>query len=457
MAIQNLLSNRNSRTIPVQASGPALEGELVLPTDTAQPARIGLWVLGVGFGGFLLWAGLAPLDEGVPTPGMVTIETKRKAVQHLSGGIVKQVFVKEGQFVKAGDPLIAIDDAVSLANYQAIRQHYLTVRAMEGRLLAEQGGLGKIAFHPDLLTAGSDVYIQQTMNNQQQLFQSRRMSLQADMDAIKESIRGQEASIQGAEGMLKARTSQLEFLQEELKGMRDLVKDGYAPRNRLLELERMAAEATGSMADLQGNILRAHRSISEMKLRAIQRTQEYRKEVDTQLSDVRREVQADADKFKAASQELERTVMRAPSEGQVVGLTVQTVGAVIASGQKLMDIVPSNEALLLETKVSPHFVDRVHPGMPTDVRFSSFTHSPSLVVQGKIESISTDLITEPQTNMSYYLARVSITPEGMKELGTRQMQAGMPAEVVIKTGERTVLTYLLHPLLKRMAASMKEE
>ena len=457
MAIQNMLPNLKPHNLPGQAAGPALEGELVLPTDTAQPARIGLWVLGIGFGGFLLWAGLAPLDEGVPTPGMVTIETKRKAVQHLSGGIVKQVFVKEGQFVKAGDPLIGIDDAVSLANYESIRQHYLTLRAMEGRLLAEQGGLAKITFHPDLLKVASDVYIQQTINNQQQLFQSRRMSLQADMDAIKESIQGQEASIQGSEGMLKARTNQLAFLQEELKGMRDLVKEGYAPRNKQLELERMAAEAMGSIADLQGNILRAQRAISEMKLRSIQRTQEYRKEVDTQLSDVRREVQADADKYKAASQDLERTVMRAPSEGQVVGLTVQTVGAVIGSGQKLMDIVPRNEALLLETKVSPHFIDRVQPGLPTDVRFSAFAHSPSLVVQGKVESISSDLITEPQTNMSYYLARVSITPEGMKELGSRQMMAGMPAEVVIKTGERTVLTYLLHPLLKRMAASMKEE
>ncbi|MFA6314271.1 MAG: HlyD family type I secretion periplasmic adaptor subunit [Sterolibacterium sp.] len=457
MAIQNLLPKLKPRNLPVPTSGPALEGELVLPTDTAQPARIGLWVLGIGFGGFLLWAGLAPLDEGVPTPGMVTIETKRKAVQHLSGGIVKQVFVKEGQFVKNGDPLIGIDDAVSLANYESVRQHYLTLRAMEGRLLAEQGGLGKIVFHPDLLKASGDGYIQQTMNNQQQLFQSRRMSLQADMDAIKESVQGQEASIQGAEGMLKARTSQLAFLQEELKGLRDLVKDGYAPRNKQLELERMAAEAMGSIADLQGNIMRARRAISEMKLRAIQRTQEYRKEVDTQLSDVRREVQADADKYKAVSQDLERTVLRAPSEGQVLGLTVQTVGAVIGPGQKLMDIVPRNEALLLETKVSPQFIDRVHPGLETDVRFSAFAHSPSLVVQGKVESISSDLITEPQTNMSYYLARVSITPEGMKELGTRQMQAGMPAEVVVKTGERTVLTYLLHPLLKRMAASMKEE
>lgn len=151
-------------------------------------------------------------------------------------------------------------------------------------------------------------------------------------------------------------------------------------------------------------------------------------------------------------------VIRAPAEGQVVGLAVQTVGGVIQPGQKLMDIVPKNEVLLLETKVAPHLIDRVHSGLIADVRFSSFAHSPQLVVQGKVDSISTDLITEPQNpNISYYLARVSVTAEGLKELGNRQLQAGMPAEVVIKTGERSVLTYLLHPLLKRIAASMKEE
>jgi protease secretion system membrane fusion protein len=277
------------------------------------------------------------------------------------------------------------------------------------------------------------------------------------MQAIEESIQGQQASIQGYEGLLKARNSQLELIQEQLQGVRDLVKEGYAPRNQQLEQERMAAEAMGAIADLQGNILRARRTIAEMKMRAIQRTQEYRKEVDGGLADVRREVQADAEKFKAVTQEMDRTIIRAPAEGQVVGLAVQTVGGVIGAGQKLMDIVPQNERLLLEARVPPHMIDRIHPGLPTDVRFSSFAHSPSLVVQGKVDSISSDLITDPRTGMPYYLGRVSITPGGMKQLGSRQMQAGMPAEVVIKTGERTVLTYLLHPFLKRMAASLKEE
>ena len=186
MATRNMLQR-----LPGPLTGKpetTLEGELVLPSDTRRPIKIGLWTLGIGFGGFLLWAGLAPLDEGVPTQGMVTIDTKRKAVQHQTGGIVKQVFVKEGQFVKSEDPLIRLDDALTLANFEGIRQHYLTVRAMEGRLLAEQANQAKITFHPDLQQGSSDPYIKQTLNNQEQLFQSRRLSLQADMQAIKESI-----------------------------------------------------------------------------------------------------------------------------------------------------------------------------------------------------------------------------------------------------------------------------
>jgi protease secretion system membrane fusion protein len=436
-------------------SDAAADGD-ALSVDMKRPMRVGLWTLGIGIGALVLWAAYAPLDEGVPTQGMVAIDTKRKAVQHLAGGIVKQVLVKEGQIVKADDSLIVLDDAVARANYESVRQHYLTLRAMEGRLLAEQSNREAIAFHPDLMQSRQDAYIRQTIDTQGQLFQSRRLSLRAELQAIAESIKGQEASIQGYEGMLGARKSQLAFLEEDLKGMRDLVKEGYAPRNKQLELERMAAEASGSISDILGNTQRLRSSIAELKLRATQRTQEYRKEVDTQLAEVRREVQADAEKYKAGADDLRRMAIRAPADGQVVGLLVQTVGGVVTPGQKLMDIVPGNETLLLETKIAPHLIDKVKTGALTDVRFASFAHTPQLVVEGRIVSISSDLLAEPN-QPPYYLARVAITQDGLKVLGGRVLQSGMPVEVVIKTGERSVLTYLLHPLLKRMAGAMKEE
>lgn len=427
------------------------------PSNSAGASRLGLWVLGVGLGGFLLWASLAPLDEGVPTPGMVTIDTKSKAVQHLSGGIVKAVLVREGDVVTEGQPLLELDEDVARANHEAVRQRYLGLRAMQGRLLAEQGGQAGIVFHEDLLAARTDPLIASQMKTQQDLLQARRAALGADLGAIQENIQGQRSMIATFQSMLESRTRQRQLIEQELAQTRPLVADGYAPRNRLLELERSQADAQAAIADLTGQASRARQTIAELEQRRQARQQEYRKEVESALADVTREVQSDAQKMVAVTSELSRTQIRSPAAGQVVGLAVQSLGAVVQPGQKLMMIVPAGEPLVLETRIAPHLIDKVRPGLPTDVRFSAFAHTPQLVVQGQVTSISNDLLMDPATNAGYYLARVRITPEGMATLGKRQMQPGMPTEVIIKTGERSLLTYLLSPLTRRMAASLKEE
>ena len=431
--------------------------EKVAKKEGARPGRIGLWALAIGFGGFLLWAALAPLDEGVPAQGTVAIDTKRKAVQHLSGGIVEEVLVGEGDEVKEGQLLIKLDSAVARSNHEAVRQRYLGLRAMQGRLLAEQAGQTSITFHPDLVAASSDPLIRQQMQNQEQLFMTRRSLLRSDLQSIEENIQGQEGLLQSYKSMLENRNNQLRLINEELGQLRGLVKEGYAPRNRQLEMERMVSDSNSAIADLQGNTVRALRTIGELRQRALSRKQEHRKEVETQLADVSREVLSDNEKLYSVANDLERTEIKAPASGQVVGLAVQTVGGVVQPGQKLMDIVPKGAPLLLEAHVAPHLIDRVHTDLPVDVRFSSFANSPQLVVDGRVVSISADLLTEPQTNVPYYLARVQVTPDGLKHLGKRQLQPGMPVEVIFKTGERSMLTYLLHPLTKRMAASMTEE
>ena len=454
--VKNLLSlDKKTDAAPVDAAPSAMKSEAM--SGTGRPGRIGLWALAIGFGGFLVWAALAPLDEGVPATGMVAIDTKRKAVQHLSGGIVQEVLVREGDEVKEGQLLIRLDSAVARANHEAVRQRYLGLRATQGRLLAERSGQAKIEFHPDLVAAGSDPLIRQQMQNQEQLFMTRRSLLRSDLQSIEESIQGQEGLLLAYKGMLDNRASQLVLINEELGHLRSLVKEGYAPRNRQLEMERMVADTSTAIADLRGNTERARRSIGEMRQRAMSRQQEYRKEVETQLAEVSSEVLSDNEKLRAVTDDLARTEIKAPADGQVVGLAVQTVGGVVQAGQKLMDIVPKDAPLLLEAHVAPHLIDRVQTDLPVDVRFSSFAHSPQLVVDGKVVSISGDLLTEPQTNVTYYLARVEVTPEGLKRLGKRQLQPGMPVEVIFKTGERSMLTYLLHPLTKRLAASMTEE
>ena len=442
-----------------ERGGDIAEAEVVpISQDSGRVARVGAWALGLGLGGFLLWAAFAPLDEGVPSQGQVAIDTKRKAVQHQQGGIVREVLVREGQKVREGELLLKLDDANTRAGFEGSRQRYLSFRAVQGRLLAEQTGQSKITFHPELLKAAAeDPLIARQVATQEQLFLSRRAGLQADLQSYQESIQGQLALIQAHENILVSRRSQIALLNEELTNTRGLVKDGYAPRNRQLELERMVAESSASIAELQGNIMRGHRSVAELRQKMIARQQEYRKEIETQMAEVSREVEAEESKFAALRNELERVEIRSPAAGQVVGLAIQTVGGVVSAGQKLMDIVPENESLLLESRVPPHLIDKVHAGLPVDVRFNSFAHSPQLVVEGKIVSISGDLLTDAQTNASYYLARINVTPEGYKKLGKHQLQPGMPVEVVLKTGERSLLAYLLHPLTRRMAAAMKEE
>ncbi len=366
--------------------------------DTRSTIKLGIWILLVGFGGFLLWAGFAPLDEGVPCQGLVSIATKRKVVENLRGGRVERVNVREGQMVQQGEVLILLDNQTARARYDEVHQHYLGMRATADRLQAEMSGAATISFHKDLLTDPVNRLAEQNMQNQRQLFLSRRTSLK--------------------------------ILNKQLAAISSLVKEGYAPLSQQHELELKIADFMSGTA--------------------------------SQLAQVQLEVEADGEKTRALAEELADTEVRSPSSGQVVGLQVQTVGAVIQPGQKIMDIVPLHEGLLIDTKVAPHLIDSIHKGLPVDVSFSAFSHSPQLVVQGVVESLSKDIVTEPQVNpampgATYYLARVSVTPQGLKSLGSRQMQPGMPVQVVIKTGERSLLTYLVDPLIKRITVSMKEE
>lgn len=441
------------------ASGEVTDvDDLAARIDTRSPIRLGFWVLIVGFGAFLTWAAFAPLDEGVSAPATVSIETRRKSIQHLQGGIVKSLAAREGQMVKQGDVLVVLDDAASRATFEAVRQNYLMQRATESRLLAEVTEAAAIVFHPDLLAEKSE-FSAQHMRVQQQIFAARRASQGAELAAAQQSILGLEGQIAGMTLMLESRRNQAALQKRQLSNVQSLAEEGFAPRNQALQLEQAQAELRSSLADLESNVQRARSSIAETRLRIAQRRQEYLKEVSTQLGDVRREVQANQERLAAATADLGRTQIRAPVDGQVVGLNLSGVGGVVTPGQKLMDVVPQGESLVLDVKVLPNVIDRVHAGDVTEVRFANFANSPQLVVEGKIITLSGDAVAEQVGTQvqSFYLARVEITSQGLKALGSRNMQPGMQAEVLIRTGERTLLTYLLHPLTKRVAAAMTEE
>ena len=430
-----------------------------MPTDTRSTIRLGFIALVIGFGGFLAWAAYAPLDEGVPAAASVTIDTKRKTIQHQSGGIIRQVAVREGQRVKAGDTLVELDDGATRANFESVRQNYMAQRAAESRLLAELERRDSINFHKDLLAASDDPVIKQHIITQTDLFHSRRASLRSELAAFDESIAGQEATLAGIRLQLENRKLQAQKQGEQLKNMAELAADGYVPRNQVLTLEQSQAELSAVLAELNASKARTERSIAEIKLRKTQRLSDGAKEVASQLADVRRDMQAGREKLDATTAELGRVKIKAPVDGQVVGLAVASIGGVASPGQKLMDIVPNDEGVVLEARIPTQVIDRVSANDPVAVRFSAFARTPQLVVDGMINSISSDVVSEqtPGGTVSYYLARVSLTPEGLKKLGDHRLQPGMTAEVLIKTGERSLLTYLLHPLTKRIAAAMKEE
>jgi len=430
-----------------------------LQADTRSVIRLGIWTLIVGFGAFLIWAAFAPLDEGVPVSAVVSIETKRKTIQHLSGGIVEKVVVREGQQVKAGDLLVELNEGSTRANFEAIRQNYMAQRAAESRLLAEVSGHAKIDFHADLKVAEKDPVIQQHITTQTQLFEARKAALASELAAIKENIAALNAQLAGIDQQLQSRKLQADKQAEQLKNLRELANEGYAPKNTVLQMEQTQAELRAMLADLKANRLKTQRAIAEMSMREAQRKQEALKESASQLAEVRKEVQAGREKLEASGDELARVKITAPVDGQVVNISIASVGGVVTPGQKLMDIVPDSEGVLLDAKIQPQMVDRVRPGDQADIRFSAFAHSPQLVVEAVIKSISKDAVTETTAmgNVAYYTARVQITPEGLIQLGEHHLQAGMPAEVLIKTGERSLLTYLLHPLMKRVAGAMTEE
>ena len=423
----------------------------------ALPGRAGLWLILGGTALLLVWAGFAPLDEGVPTQGLVSLDTKRKTVQHLQGGMVREVLVREGDRVQAEQVLMRLEPATVRANQETVRQHYWSLRAAESRLEAEQRSLPRIQWHSDLQSALQEPAVQPHLQVQTQLFESRKSSFDANQAGLRANLAGLLAQREGGARMLIQRQSQLALFQEELGNIQELVKEGYAPRNRALELQRNLADTSSTIAELESNDQKIQRSIDEMKQRLEQGRAGFQAEVAAQLAEVRRDVQSDAEKLRAVSQDMEHIDIRSPASGQVVGLSVQTVGGVISPGQRLMDIVPEGAPLVVEARIPPHIVDRVKPGLQADVRFSAFAHSPQLTVAGTVQSVSQDVLADPDTRQSYFLARIQLTPEGLAVLGTRTMQAGMSAEVVIRTGERTVLQYLLHPLVRRLAQSMKEE
>ncbi len=428
-------------------------------TDARRYARFGWIVVLVGFCGFMLWALLAPLDKGVPLSGTVAKESNRQAVQHQGGGTVQEILVKDGDRVKRGQVLARMNPIMARSAFEVTEGQYLTARAVEARLVAEMANRRSIDFPEELKKRRNDPRVAEIMSLQEQLLISRQMSLQNEQASIEENIAGLKLQIRGLQESRDSKKEQVEILKEQLSGMRDLAKEGYVARNRLLDLERTYAQLGGAISEDIGNIGRAQRQVLELGLRRSQRVQDYQKEVRSSLTEVQKEAQALAARMDAQQFELQSVEVKAPADGIVVGLAVFTNGGVIPSGFKMMDIVPSDDPLVVEGQLPVNLVDKVHAGLPVELMFSAFNTNKTPHIEGEVTQVSADRSVDEHTGMPYYKVRVKVTADGAKKIAANKLNIipGMPVELFVKTGERTMMNYLIKPILDRAQSSMSED
>lgn len=431
--------------------------DAVPASDPSRALRLGWWIILAGIGGFLLWAALAPLDKGVPLSGTVTVETNRKAVQHELGGTVEEILVQDGQRVKAGDVLVRMNAVLATAEAETLRAQFHAARAAETRLLAERDGT-PMEFDAELQQrARQDAKVAQMLAAQQQLHATRRNTLQSELAGLDQSIAGLQAQQAGLQGSVNSRRQRLALLQQQLDSHRALADGGFVAPVRLLELEQALAQQQAEISEGSGQTERTQRQISELGIKRAQVVQERRKEVHTQLAEVQRELAALESKLAGLDHNLRNIAVTAPVDGTVIGLSVHTRGAVVAPGFKLMDLVPAADALVVEGRLPVHLIDKVHPALPVELSFSAFNQNTTPRVPGEVTSVSADRLTDERTGEPYYRLLAAVTPEGVRELGKAQVRAGMPVDLFVKTGERTLLNYIVRPLADHFRRSMTEE
>ncbi|MFM2069368.1 MAG: hypothetical protein RLZZ584_4277 [Pseudomonadota bacterium] len=450
---QALPVRRRASDHAVQTAAPARPRP---PLDLKLPVVWGLGVLVLGSAGFFAWAATAPLAEGVPADGYVKVETNRKPVQHLRGGIVDAILVREGEHVSTGQVLLRLNDQDVRSRTAVIESRLMAAIALQARLLAERQGAQQLVFPAELQDAPDHEAAAEAMRTQQQLFGARRNGLHTDVAMQESNASSLETYIRGLRAQAEAKAEQIRLLDVELTSMRELARQGYVTRARVSDLERQILLLQGQRGEDLGNIARVRGSVSESRMKITQRRTDASKDVETQLTEVQSRVNELREQRGALRDELERTFIRAPGEGIVVDLAVHGVGGVINPSQRILDIVPAREPLIVEAQVPARLFDNLHAGMVCDVRFTGPDQSVTRPVKGQVNYIAADRSIDPARGESYFITRVQISDQALAEAGLKVMQPGMPATVMITTAHRSLLAYLVAPLGKRISTAMTE-
>jgi HlyD family secretion protein len=425
-----------------QIRGLALAGSLL----------VGVFVVGTG-----VWAAFAPLESAAHAPGIVEVESSRKTVQHLEGGIIGAILVHDGEKVAAGQSLIRLDDTKARTSLVALQGQLWDAKAGEARLVAERDGAAAPAYPAELTQKLDNPEIARVLAGQNKIFQTRRTLLQSKTELIKQRIAQTQEEIKGLRAQVASDNTRVGLINEEISGLRELLAKGLERKPHLLQLQRDLAEIEGKRGDALAQIARAEQNIVESQVSIVNQENDRQNEVAEQLRDTQKKIHELTEQIQAATDVLARIEVKAPEEGIVTDLKVHTPGGVVTAGEALLDLVPPEDHLIVSVQVRPEDINAVHRGLPAWVRLTPYKQRRTPPLEGKVEYVSADRLVDKHSNQPYYAAKVRIDEAKLKEVIGVEMIPGMPAEVAIKTGEQTVAMYALSPVLDSFRRAFREQ
>lgn len=439
---------------------------------TKGPRRMGLLILLIFFGIFGAWAAFAPLDGAVLATGEIVIRSDKKVVQHLEGGIIKQILVQEGATVEQGQPLIYINNINVTGQLKILKERFIYLRLTEARLMAEGDYRPEILLPDDIAANKEDPNIQKIIYNQNQLFKARMNAFNNQIDIMRKRIDQINNEISALDFQLKSAQRQLELLEKDLEDKRELLKRNIINKNQVMGLEREQASLLGKIGESRSHIARAEQKVSETELEILNIRNKFNNEIVNEIKETATLIHETKEKLAASEDIVERTIIRAPQAGKITGLKFYTIGGVIPPGATIMEITPEEQELVIEARILPTNIEavisaRLNPknernldhieGLAAKVRLTAFSPRKLGLLNAVMTYVSADVLTDNRNGMRYYLAYIKIPPSEMKKIKTNiKLYPGMPAVVYISTESRTLLSYLLAPITSTFDNAFKE-
>lgn len=429
-------------------------------TEDRHYRRLGLMVLALLVGVFVIWGGLAPLSSAVPASGKVSVSSSNRIVQHLEGGIVKAIYVRDGDKVKASQKLIELDSTQANAQLQIVLAQYYENLGLESRLIAERDGTASISFDPEMNSMALPAARTLIMEAQKRELNARRKQLSDEKQVLLERMEGYRNQISGLEATITSKAALSSSYEDEIKEWEVLYEQQLIDKIRLRDIKREKVRTDGEIASAKADIARLKAQISETEAQVVAQKQNFLKDVVAELSDVQAKLADNRARLSALRDTLARTTITAPVEGIVTNMQIHTLGGVIPPGKPILEIVPEGELLVIEGKVVATDIVYIHPGLKAEIRFPGFSHIKSLnVVMGEVINIAPDAVMDENTKVLYYPVKIRVTYDGQQELMRNHLsiQPGIPADVMIVTASRTFLDYIVHPFKNMFVKAFNEQ